>query len=267
MLSIVMPVYNGEKTVARAIESMLDQTYSDFEFIIIDDCSRDQTSQILQNFQAKDHRIKILTNKTNLGIAASLNKGIIEAKYDWIVRMDDDDESLPDRLAKQVEFLQRDPDVDIFGGKSTFQDIDGNEVKSYFPGYPPLTTEEIEKLFYYVSPLIHVTTCMRKQKIIDIGLYNQDFSGAEDYELWVRAWRRGLSIKNMDEYLVKVTVNPGKKSFKRIWKKYCVKNYIIKQYDFPVKYYFHNFAIFVRDILIRVKLYNPRWSFRNFVST
>lgn len=265
MLSIVMPVYNGEKTVGRAIESMLKQTYDNFEFIIIDDCSTDQTLQILQNFQEKDHRIKILKNKTNLGIAASLNKGIIKSKGGWIVRMDDDDESFSDRLEKQVDFLLHNPDVDIFGGKSIFQDINGNEVKSYFPNYPPITTEEIEKLFYHTCPLMHNTVCMRKQKIIDIGLYNEDFSGAEDYELWVRAWRSGLSIKNMNEYLVRFTVNPGKRSFKRLWKTYYVRNYIIKQYNFPKMYYFHNFALFIRDILIRVNLYNPKWSVRNFV--
>jgi glycosyltransferase involved in cell wall biosynthesis len=267
MLSIVMPVYNGEKTVARAIESMITQTYSDFEFIIIDDCSRDQTSQILQNFQAKDRRIKILRNQTNLGIAASLNKGILEARGDWIVRMDDDDESLPDRIAKQVKFIQTNPDLDIFGGKAIFQNRDGEVNKNYFPEWPPILQEDIETFIYTTSPLIHPSVCMRKQRIQDIGLYNKDFSGAEDYELWVRAWRRGLSIKNMDEYLIRYTVYSGKLSFKRIWRTFYVRNYIIQQYSFPKIYFFHNFAQFVKDILIKVNLYNPKWSIRSFIRT
>jgi glycosyltransferase involved in cell wall biosynthesis len=266
MLSIVMPVYNGEKTVGRAIKSILNQSYNNFEFIIIDDCSQDQTLKILHDYQEKDQRIKILKNKTNLGIAASLNKGIIESKGEWIVRMDDDDISLPDRLKKQMDFLKNNPDVDIFGGKCIFQDINGNEIKSYSPNYPPVTTKEIEKLFYHTCPLMHNTIFMNKQKIIDIGLYNKDFSGAEDYELWVRGWKNGLSIKNMNEYLVRFTVNPGKRSLKRLWTTYYVRNYIIKQYNFPTKYYLHNFALLVKDILIKVNLFNPKWSVRDLIA-
>ncbi len=261
-----MPVYNGEKTVARAIESMLMQTCSDFEFIIIDDCSHDQTLPILQNFQEKDRRIKILRNQTNLGIAASLNRGIIEAKGEWIIRMDDDDESLPDRLEKQIEFIQKNPDIDIFGGKAIFQNRYGEVYKNYFPEWPPILQKDIETFIYITSPLIHPTVCMRKQSIQDIGLYNKDFSGAEDYELWVRAWRRGLSIKNMDEYLIRFTVDLKKRSFKRLWKTYKVENYIIKNYDFPIIYYLHNFVLFVKDILIKINLYNPKWSIRDFIS-
>jgi len=213
--------------------------------------------EILYDYQKKDSRIKVLKNEKNLGIAASLNKGILESKGEWIVRMDDDDESLPDRLEKQVEYMQKNPDVDIFGAKCIFQDINGTEVKSYSPNYPPVTSEEIENVFYRVSPLMHNTICMRKQKIIDIGMYNEDFSGAEDYELWVRAWKSGMTIKNMDEYLVRFTFNPGKKSFKRIWKKFYVRHYIIKQHNFPNKYYYQNIAKAARDILIKLNLYNP----------
>ena len=248
-----MPVYNGEISAGRAIKSMLDQTYDDFEFIIIDDSSKDNTLEILNAYKNKDSRIKILHRKQMHGVPTSLNKGIIEAKGEWIIRMDDDDESLPDRLEKQVEYMQKNPDVDIFGAKCIFQDINGNKVKSYSPNYPPVNTEDIEKLLYQTSPLMHNTICMRKQKILDIGMYNEDFSGAEDYELWVRAWKSGLVIKNMNEFLVRFTFNPGKKSFKRIWKKYYVKNYIVKQYDFPVKYYLRHFAILIKDLLVKFR--------------
>lgn len=252
-----MSVYNGEKTVGKAIESMLNQTYNNFEFIIINDCSKDQTLKILQEYKEKDNRIKILHNEKNLGLAASLNKGILKSTGDWIIRMDDDDISLSDRIEKQINFMQNNPDIDIFGGKAIFQDIDGNEVKSYSPNYPPTDTKEIEKLFYKTCPLMHNTICMRKKSIMDVGMYNKDFSGAEDYELWVRAWKSGLIIKNMNDILVRFTVNPRKNSFKRIWKTYYVKNYIIKQYDFPRKYYFHNIAKLVKNILIKLNLYNP----------
>ncbi len=257
MLSIVMSVYNGEKMVGKAIESMLNQTYDDFEFIIIDDCSKDQTLEILYDYQKKDSRIKVLKNKKNLGIAASLNKGILESKGEWIVRMDDDDESLPDRLEKQIDFIQNHPDVDIFGGKAIFQDINGNEMPNYFHNWPPIDTNDIEKFLYHNSPIIHPTVFIRKQSLFNLGLYNKDFSGAEDYELWIRAWENGLNIKNIDDVLIRYTVNPGKKSFKRIWKRYYVKNYIIKQYNFPKRYYYNNLVILVKHILTKFNLYNP----------
>lgn len=257
MLSIVMSVYNGEKTVGSAIGSILNQTYDNFEFIIVDDCSEDKTLQILYDYQKQDIRIKIIKNNKNLGLAASLNKGINESSGDWIVRMDDDDESLPDRLEKQIDFIRNHPDVDIFGGKVIFQDIDGNEMPNHFLHWPPIDKEKIEKLFYTINPLIHPTVCMRRKSIMSIGLYNKSFSGAEDYELWVRAWKSGLNIQNMDDLLIRYTVNPGKKSFKRIWKKFYVKQYIVKQYGFPKKYYFHNIAKLSRDILIKFNLYNP----------
>lgn len=266
MLSIVMSVYNGEKTVGRAIESILNQTYKDFEFIIINDCSRDQTLNILQEYQLEDSRIKILHNEKNLGLAASLNKGINESSGDWIVRMDDDDISLHDRLENQFNFIQMNPDVDIFGGKAIFQDIYGDEVENFFPHWPPMDIKDIENFFYTSSPLIHPTVCMRKQAIKEIGLYNKDFSGAEDYELWVRAWKNGLHIKNMNTILIRYTVNLGKKSFKRIWKKIYVKYYIIKKYNFPRKYHFHNFVTLLKDVLIKMKLFNPEWSIRNIKS-
>ncbi len=255
MLSIVMSVYNGEKTLGRAIESILRQTYDNFEFIIIDDCSKDKTLKILHDYQKKDSRIKVLRNKKNLGIAASLNKGIMESKGEWIIRMDDDDKSLPDRLKKQINFIQENPDIDIFGGKAIFQDINGGEIKNFSPDWSPVDESKMEEQFYKISPLIHPTVCMRKQKIIDIGMYNKYFSGAEDYELWVRAWENGLNIKNMNEPLIRYTINLRKRSLKRIWKKFYVKNFIIKQYNFPKKYYIHNTKQILRDILIKFNLY------------
>lgn len=257
MLSIVMSVYNGEKTVGKAIESMLNQTYANFEFVIINDCSKDKTLEILYDYQKKDSRIKVLNNEKNLGIAASLNKGIMESTGKWIVRMDDDDESFPDRLEKQIKFIQENPDVDIFGGKAIFQDINGNEIIDFLPDWPQIDENKMEKQFYKISPLIHPTVCMKKQKIIDIGMYNKGFSGAEDYELWVRAWQSKSNIKNMNELLIRYTVNQSKRSFKRIWTKFYVKNFIIKQYNFPKKYYTHNTVQLTRDILIKLNLYNP----------
>jgi len=259
-----MSVYNGEKTVGKAIESILNQTYKNFEFIVIDDRSQDQTLQILYNYQKQDSRIKILKNDKNLGIAESLNKGILEAKGEWIARMDDDDESLPDRLEKQIDYIKNHPDVDIFGGKAIFRDIHGNEMPNYFNNWPPINTNDIEKFLYHNSPIIHPTVFIRKQSLFNLGLYNKDFSGAEDYELWTRAWKNKLNIRNLDDILIRYTVNPEKKSFKRIWKRYYVKNYIIKQYNFPKRYYYYNLIILMKHILKKINLYNPIRHISNF---
>ncbi len=113
-LSVIMPVYNGQDFVSKAIESILGQTFSDFEFIIINDGSTDRTLKILESYQKKDKRI-VLLNQENKGIAKSLNRGIAKAKGDYIARQDADDISFPDRLRNQVEFLDNNKDVGFLG--------------------------------------------------------------------------------------------------------------------------------------------------------
>ena len=120
LVSVIMSVYNGEKYLVQAIDSILNQTYQNFEFIIIDDCSTDNSSHILQEYAQKDSRIKIIKKEKNIGIKGfikNLNLGISIAKGKYIARMDADDISLPERFQKQVDFLENNPEITLVGAQ------------------------------------------------------------------------------------------------------------------------------------------------------
>ena len=115
LVSVVMPVYNTEKYVGEAIESILGQTFSDFEFIIVDDGSRDRSPAIIRDYERSDERIRCLRLERNAGTAAAKNHGIAAATGEFIAGMDSDDVSLPERLGKQLEFLRANPDIGAVG--------------------------------------------------------------------------------------------------------------------------------------------------------
>ena len=121
-VSVVMPVYNGEKYVAEAIESILAQTFTDFEFIIVDDGSRDRSPEIISDYERRDDRIRFLAFEQNKGRAAAKNLGIEAATGQYIAGMDSDDVSLPQRLEKQVDFLRANPDIGVVGACAPLTD-------------------------------------------------------------------------------------------------------------------------------------------------
>lgn len=174
-ISIIMPAYNAEKYVAEAINSILAQTFTDFEFIIINDASADSTKNIIESFQ--DPRIKLINNEQNQGVAKSLNIGISAAKGKYIARMDADDISLPQRFQTQFDFMEQNPDIDICGSwAKTF----GAEEKSIkFPE----KHVDIKDSSFFSCAMVHPTVMFKK----DLNLqYFSDFTRAEDYDLWCR---------------------------------------------------------------------------------
>ena len=126
-ISVIMSVYNSARFLAEAIQSILGQTYNDFEFIIVDDGSSDQSLEIIRSYAKMDNRIRVLENEKKYGLAASLNRCIFIAKGDYIARMDADDICVPDRLEKQIAFLEQHPNIGIIGG--SVQEIDGQGQK------------------------------------------------------------------------------------------------------------------------------------------
>lgn len=171
-----MPVYNGEKYLNEAIDSILNQTFTDFEFIIINDGSTDRTEEIILSYT--DERIRYIKNDSNLKISETLNKGIALAKGKYIARMDADDISHPERLAIQVGFMNANPEVDVCG---TWIETFGvrKEVWKY-----PVTHEEIKAGLLFNSSLAHPAVLFRK-KVFDCYRYQAENNGAEDYHLWV----------------------------------------------------------------------------------
>jgi len=180
-ITVLMPVYNGEKYVAQAIESILSQSFKKFEFLIIDDGSTDSSREIVLSFQ--DKRIRFLTNSSRLKLSGALNRGISEAKTEFIARMDSDDIAVPSRLEKQWRFMQENSTVGICGGwvkrfGAGVETLDKNPTESEF----------IKAYTLFECPFSHPTVMMRKNLFSRHGLsYNGDYYPTEDYELWSRA--------------------------------------------------------------------------------
>jgi len=199
VISVVMGAYNSEKYISEAIESILNQTYKNFEFIIIDDCSTDKTNMIIRKYAVKDNRIKLIKNSNNMGLTYCLNKGIKIAKGKYIARMDTDDIALPSRLEKQFSYLENHKDVVVLG--SCAFDIDENG-KIIQERNVPKYNKDIVNLIKLVDPMIHPTVMFRKKEINIIGNYNKDFKLSQDYELWFRCVASGYKMQNLPDKLL-----------------------------------------------------------------
>jgi glycosyltransferase involved in cell wall biosynthesis len=187
-ISVLMPVCNCEKYLKESIESVLNQTYEDFEFIIIDDGSTDKTLCISNEYANRDKRIKVI-NQSNSGIVVALNRCLREAKGQWIFRMDGDDIALPQRFSLQVKKIKEDSTLVLLGGWCQQINSKGKPLK--VNKYPVkhmklLRYLETEKPFFP-----HPTACFRRDIAIRLGGYRERFRHAEDLDLWLRLSRNG----------------------------------------------------------------------------
>ena len=201
-VSIVMSCYNAESTLQRAVNSILDQTFTDFELIIIDDASSDQTSEILNQYALNDTRIQLVTNEKNQGLSYSLNKGIKIAQSQIIARMDADDYAYPDRILKQYEFLLTHKKVDILGSAVRYLNEDGEVFKSLTL---PTTHEHIVHRIFKKTIVFHPTIMLRKQVYENHGYYDPKLRWAEDADLWYRIYDQ-VTFHNLQEILLDYTV-------------------------------------------------------------
>lgn len=182
-ISVVMPVYNGEQYLEAALASILEQTFHDFEFIIIDDGSTDRTGRILTAAAKRDNRIKIISRE-NRGISASLNEGIAAAGAEWIARMDADDIALPNRFAVQIAYLEAHPDCGVLGSHILFTDPEDRPIT---PMRPPLDHDAIvEQMMRGEGAIPHPTTMFRRKLAEAIGGYDSRFDNAEDIDFFLR---------------------------------------------------------------------------------
>ncbi|WP_099610792.1 glycosyltransferase [Vibrio fujianensis] len=197
-ISVVMSVYNGEKYLGEAIDSILKQTFSDFEFIIINDGSTDKTLEIIKSYMKKDDRI-VLVSRENKGLIVSLNEGLDLAKGQYIARMDADDISIKSRFEKQIEFLDSNPDIGVCG---TWVEVFGENIKSKKWKMPTQDPDLKAKLTFSV-PFAHPTVMIRK-KVIDKYKINYDlgYKDAEDYKFWVDFSKYTL-FSNVPEILLR----------------------------------------------------------------
>jgi glycosyltransferase involved in cell wall biosynthesis len=197
-----MPVYNTAEYLREAVDSIIGQTLSDFEFLIIDDGSTDGSAEILDDYEKSDDRIRVF-HQENRGLAVSLNRGLRAAGGKYIARMDSDDISLPERFAKQVAFMDRHPEVGLCG--TAFMQFGERTGASWTMTDP----EEIKSRLMFWPCFGHPTVMMRRELVVRENLYyDTEFKQSEDHELWVR-FSRHCKITNLTEVLLLYRTDAG----------------------------------------------------------
>lgn len=202
MVSVVMPVFNGERYLQEALDSVLGQTWTDLELVVVDDGSTDGTAEILR--RQSDDRVRVLSQR-NTGIAGALNAGIKAARGRYVARMDADDRSLPDRLSRQLGRLELEPDLALLGASFYSISDDGHRL-DLVPTL--LADEELRRDLFVRCPFGHGTVVARRQVLLEVGGYDARAVPAEDYDLWSRVMA-AHRVANLPEALYEYRVHPG----------------------------------------------------------
>ena len=242
-VSVLMPNYNCESYLSEAIESILNQSFTDFEFIIIDDWSTDNSWKIIQEYAKRDNRIRAVKNEENLKICKTLNKWIEFAKWEYIARMDSDDISMIDRFEKQVKFLDSHHEIWIIGWS---MDIINEKWKIYSKREYNLSDTEIRNKIFRYSPFCHPVVMMRKTALDKSGWYDNELVYSEDYDLYFRIWMYS-KFWNLADTLIKYrmydwnsttkklkqmergTISIRNKAVKDYWYKMSVWDYVYNE--------------------------------------
>ncbi len=199
-----MPCYNAERFIEPAMKSIMNQTYKDFELIIIDDCSSDSTSKIVKAFMKKNKGVICVKNERNMGVAVSLNKGIHMAKGEFVARMDADDIAEPSRIEFQVKYMSQNSDCIVCGTNIYLIDD-----KDRVIGRRVYVEEDkrIKRRLLLANPFAHPTTIIRKNILIKKNIFYSDhFPRAEDYHLWLRLADYG-TYANLNMFLLKYRIS------------------------------------------------------------
>jgi len=204
LVSVVMPVYSFGKYGANAVKSILDQSYRNFEFIIVNDGSKDKTLDILKSYKKKDKRIIIVDNKKNLGVTKSLNKALDLANGKYIIRMDADDWSYPERFKLQVNLMENNPEVVVSG---SYIQICDSKLKPMHIRHYPLDDADIRKHLFRYSPFAHPATIWRAD-MLKKERYDERINVCQDYELYFRMGKIG-KFMNLNRPLLKLRMHEG----------------------------------------------------------
>lgn len=203
LVTVLMAVYNTREDWLRmAIESILSQSYTDIEFLIVLDRPTDNSAEIVGEYAKKDNRIKVLRNEINLGLTRSLNRGLEKARGKFIARMDSDDVAFADRIQKQAQYFEQ-HELDIMGAGIIKIDEDGKQIKDASTAYNPA---QVNAALRYMDCVPHPTWFVRTEVYRELGGY-RDVKCCEDYDLLLRARRRGFRIGNHEEPLLYYRIN------------------------------------------------------------
>lgn len=197
LISVLMGVYNCASTVEEAIQAIVDQTVTDWEFIICDDGSADDTYEVVRAFAEKEPRIVLIRNEHNMGLAPTLNNCLRIARGTYTARMDGDDICAPDRFEKELAVLESDPDCAVVSCGMLSFDEGGVYGQSNYPAKP------VTRDFFRMSPFCHAGCMMRKSVLLGLGGYNESSAVErfEDYDLWYRLYKAGYYGRNLSEPL------------------------------------------------------------------
>lgn len=253
-VSAIMGVYNGSKGLRRAVESILNQTFSDFELVICDDKSTDNSSAILQELALQDKRIILLKNEQNLRLSKTLNNCLAVASGEYIARMDDDDIAYPERFEKQIAFLDNQPDYAIVGTGRTFYDesgVWGKDVEE--------KGERTKIDIFLGHTFVHPSVMMRKSALLAVEGYSTEaiIGRAEDYDLWCKLYVKGYKGYNLGEILM--DYYEAQHSFNKRQYKYRVNEYKLarmwhKKMELPFKYSLHSYRPLIVGLFPKVLL-------------
>lgn len=206
LISVILPCFNAEQYLQLALESIVNQTYSNLEIILINDGSTDCTEEICLRFKEADSRITYLKNKQNLGLIDTLNKGISVATGDYIARMDADDISHLSRFSLQINFLIKNPSIDLLGSIAQPIDVHGNKLanKVSTTYFEPKT---LRFSSYFTQPFFH-GSILAKSGLLKTNKYDSNFKHSEDFELWLRLNSKNFTFANIQETLYYYRLNP-----------------------------------------------------------
>lgn len=262
LISVVMPAYNAQRHIRQAVESILRQTFTKFELIIINDASTDKTLQIIRSLSKKDIRIKIVNNDMRLDIAGSLNRGIRLARSNIIARMDADDIAVPHRLERQYACITKSEKIAVVGADILIIDASGNHIgtRKY-----PRSSRELKKCLFRYSPFAHPVVMLRKNLFEKVGKYNPKYSPTEDLDLWFRLGRK-YEFVSVPEQLLKYRVYKKSSSHSALKKLellvFQIRLQAIKKYGYRPGLYdiFYNLiqflTIWCTSSNYRIKIYN-----------
>jgi glycosyltransferase involved in cell wall biosynthesis len=211
-ITILMPAYNAGKYIGDAIESVLQQSFTDFELLIVNDGSTDNTADVVGSFN--DPRI-VMIYQDNKGVSLALNKGLKYARAPYIARFDADDVCHLERLQLQYDFMISNPEYSIVGSAADYMDMDGNYLFTSTP--PAFNNEDIQQLKYTVCPFIHSTVFYKKDVILEAGGYNEHAYTFEDHFLWVNILKDQKAC-NFSQPLIKLRLNPESITIDEKWR-------------------------------------------------
>lgn len=235
LVSVLMAVYNCEETLDEAVQAILNQTYTNWELILYDDCSADNTYNKCVEYEKKDSRIHAYKNEKNLTLAPTLNNCLKHAKGLYTARMDGDDVCDPTRFEKQVAFLDNHPQYAVVSCMMEMYDEQGVFGMARFPEKPD------KEFLGITSPVCHAGCMMRKEVLLELGGYNisEEAKRIEDYDLWFRLYKAGYKAYNIQEtlYSMRDDRNAAKRrNFKNRINEYKLRRKICKTFKLPIKY-------------------------------